>query len=137
MLYQTIEDIYQWMNQVLPDCLPLEEAEDEESTPKKPAKTAQHKRTNTTRQAQPEASSTQSSISPAQTYERQAWIRLLVSARHYSSYFQDSMGGLGVFVYDQDKGAPQASLPYDSQLVVLLLPQVAFRSVPALSAQGF
>src|SRR5438876_11358675 len=69
MLYQTIEDIYQWMKQVRPDCLPLEEAEVDESTSKKPAKTAQHKRTDATKQAQHEASSAQSSISPAQTYE--------------------------------------------------------------------
>jgi hypothetical protein len=110
MLYQTIEDIYQWMQQVRPDCMPPEEAEDEESTPKKSAKTAQHKRANTTKLAQPEASSAQSSISPAQVYERQAWIRLLVSAHYYSSYFQDSVGELGVFVYDQGKGRSQATL---------------------------
>jgi hypothetical protein len=110
MLYQTIEDIYQWMQQVRPDWLPLVEGENEESTPKKPAKAAQHKRTDATKQAQPEASSAQSSISPAQVYERQAWIRLLVSAHYYSSYFQDSMGELGVFVYDQGKGRSQATL---------------------------
>jgi hypothetical protein len=110
MLYQTIEDIYQWMKQVRPDCLPLEEAEDEESTPKKPAKAAQRKRTDATKQAQPDAPSAQSSISPAQTYERQAWIRLLVSAHYYSSFFQDHLGEVGVFVYDQDKGTPQAML---------------------------
>jgi hypothetical protein len=110
MLYQAIEDIYQWMRQVRPDCLPFEEVEDEESPPKKPAETAQHKRANTTKLAQPEASSAQSSISPAQTYERQAWIRLLVSAHRYSSYFQDHLGELGVFVYGQDKGTQQAKL---------------------------
>jgi hypothetical protein len=110
MLFQTIEGIYQWMRQVRPDCLPFEEVEDEESPPKKPAKTAQHTRTDTTKQAQPDASFAQPSISPAQTYERQAWIRLLVSAHYYSSYFRDSIGEVGVFVYDQSKGRPQATL---------------------------
>jgi hypothetical protein len=110
MLFQTIESIYQWMRQVRPDCLPFEEVEDEESPPKKPAKTAQHKGTDTAKQAQPDTSSAQPSISPAQTYERQVWIRLLVSAHHYSSYFRDSRGEVGVFVYDQGKGKPQAKL---------------------------
>jgi hypothetical protein len=108
--YQTIEDIYHWMKQFRPDYLPVEEAEEEESTPKKPAKTAQRKRTVAIKQAQPEVSSAQSSVSPAQTYERQAWIRLLVSAHRYSSYFQDHLGELGVFVYDQDKNNSQATL---------------------------
>ncbi len=110
MHYQTIEDIYQWMKQFRPDCLPLEEAEEEENNPQKPAKAAQRKRTDATKQAQPEVSSAQSSVSLAQTYERQAWIRLLVSAHRYSSYFQDNLGEFGVFVYDQDKDTPQAML---------------------------
>jgi hypothetical protein len=110
MLFQTIEGIYQWMRQARPDCLPFDEVEDEGIPPKKPAKTAQHERTDTTKQAQPDASPAQPSISPAQTYERQAWIRLLVSAHPYSSYFRDSLGEVGVFVYDQSKGRPQATL---------------------------
>jgi hypothetical protein len=101
--YQTIEDIYQWMKHYRPDCLPVEEAEEEESTPKKPAKTSQRKRTVITKQAQP-------GVSSAQTYERQAWIRLLVSAHYYSSYFQDPLGEMGVFVYDKNKGTSQATL---------------------------
>jgi hypothetical protein len=108
--YQTIEDIYQWMKHYRPDFLPVEEVEEEESTPKKPAKTSQRKRSVVTKQAQPGVSSAQTSISPAQIYERQAWIRLLVSAHRYSSYFQDHLGELGVFVYDQDKDTPQATL---------------------------
>ena len=50
------------------------------------------------------------STSPAQAYERQAWVRLLVSANRYSSYFQDSLGELGVFVYDEIESKPQAML---------------------------
>ena len=50
------------------------------------------------------------SASPAQIYERQAWVRLLVSARHYSSHFQDHLGELGVFVYDEVESKPQAIL---------------------------
>jgi hypothetical protein len=101
--YQTIEDIYEWMKYYRPDFLPVEEAEDEESTPKKPVKTTQRKRSAATKQPPP-------AVSSAQTYERQAWIRLLVSARGYSSYFQDPLGELGVFVYDNGKGTPQATL---------------------------
>jgi TolA-binding protein len=101
--YEPIEDIYEWMNHYRPDFLPVEEAEEEESTPKKPAKTAQRKRPVATKQPLP-------SISPAQNYERQAWIRLLVSAHHYSSYFQDPLGELGGFVYDKDKDKSQATL---------------------------
>ena len=92
MLYQTIEDIYQWMQQVRPDFLPIEEAEEEESIPKKPAKAAQRKRPIATKQSQPGVSSAQTTVTPVQIYERQAWIRLLVSAHLYSSYFQNFSG---------------------------------------------
>jgi len=101
--YEPIEDIYVWMKQYRPDFLPVEEAEEEESTPQKPAKTAGRKRPVATKQPLP-------SISPAQTYERQAWIRLLLSAHHYSSYFQDPQGELGVFAYDEEKDKSQATL---------------------------
>ena len=53
------------MKHYRPDFLPVEEAEEEESTPKKPTKTAQRKRTVATKQAQ-------LAVSPAQTYEKQA-----------------------------------------------------------------
>jgi hypothetical protein len=101
--YQSIEDIYVWMKQHRADFLPVEEAEEEESPPKKPAKTTQRKRPVTTKQPQP-------AVSPAQIYERQAWVRLLVSAHLYSSYFQDPLGELGVFVYDKNNGPLQATL---------------------------
>jgi hypothetical protein len=108
--YQTIEDIYQWMGHYRPDYLPIEEAEKEESIPKKPAKTAQRKRPIATKQSQSGVSSAQTSVTPAQIYERQTWIRLLVSAHRYSSYFQDSLGEVGVFVYDKGKNPSQATL---------------------------
>jgi hypothetical protein len=49
-------------------------------------------------------------VAGAQIYERQAWVRQLVSAHHYSSYFQDHLGEVGVFVYDKVEGEPRAML---------------------------
>jgi hypothetical protein len=77
--------------------------EEQASTTKKPAKSMQRKRPVVTEEPLPSAS-------PAQIYERQVWTRLLVSARHYSSHFQDPLGELGVFVYDKIESKPQAML---------------------------
>jgi hypothetical protein len=101
---QAIEDIHEWMKQHRADCMPAaEEMEEQASTPKKPAQPRQRKRPVATKQPLPSAS-------PAQVYERQAWVRLLVSAHHYSSYFQDPLGELAVFVYDKVGDKPRDML---------------------------
>lgn len=101
---QIIEDVHEWMKQHRPDFQPAaEETEEQVSTPKKSAKVTQRKRPVVTKESLPSAS-------PAQIYERQAWVRLLVSARQYSSHFQDHLGELGVFVYDKVEGKPRAML---------------------------
>ena len=98
---QTIEDIDEWMRQKWVDFVPTaEETKEQASTTKKPT---QRKRPVATKQPQP-------SPSPSQIYARQAWVRLLVSAHHYSSHFQDHLGELGVFVYDEIEGKPHATL---------------------------
>ena len=91
------------MQQNQPDVLPVEEAEAEGSPPKKPAKAAQSKRPCAAKHPLP-------SITPAHTYERQAWVRLLISTHHYSSYFEDPLGEVGVFVYDLGQDMSQATL---------------------------
>jgi hypothetical protein len=108
--YQSIEDIYEWMKQYRADFLPVEEPEEEEPPPKKPAKTTQKKRPIARNQPQPAIPLAQNSASPAQIHERQAWVRLLVSASHYSSHFQDPLGELGVFVYEKGKDEARATL---------------------------
>jgi hypothetical protein len=101
---RTIENIHQWMKQHRADFLPtVEETEEQASSPKKTAKSTQRKSPVATKQPMP-------SVSPTQIYERQAWVRLLVSAHHYSSSFQDPMGELGVFVYDKVEGKLRAML---------------------------
>ncbi len=101
---QAIEDIHEWMKQQRADFLPaVEETAEQATSTKKPTRSTQRKRLVATEQAGP-------STSPAQIYERQAWVRLLVSAHHYSSYFQDALGELGVFVYDVVENRPQAIL---------------------------
>ena len=101
--YEPIEYIYAWMKEYQPDVLPVKEAEAEESPPKKPTKAAESKHLVSTKHALP-------TMAPAHTYERQAWIRLLVSAHHYSSSFQDPLGEVGVFVYDPGQDQSQATL---------------------------
>lgn len=101
---QTIEDVHEWMKQHRPDFLPVVvEPETQASTPKKRAKSAQRKGHVVVEESLP-------SVTPAQIYERQAWVRLLVPARHYSSHFQDELGELGVFVYERVKGKPRGML---------------------------